>query len=113
MTPKDPREAKLPKWAQAELDRLRNSLQRLRDDFEEYADDTMPEDVSAVVNPYDEHPRPAARERETVRFLLDGLDGYRWIDVKVTGREVEVMGSTGLRIVPHVTNRLALSLTRD
>lgn len=111
--PADPREARLPKWAQAELARLRNDLRRVREDFEEYADGAMPEDVTAVVNPYDEHPRPAARDRETVRFLLDGLDGYRWIDVRVDGRSVDVMGSTGLRITPHVTNRLHLSLTRD
>ena len=109
----DPREAKLPKWAQAELASLRDKLADLKDDFEEYADKAMPSDVSAVVNPYDTHPRPAAREGETVRFLLDGLGGFRYIDVRVTDRDLDVMGSTGLRIAPAVTNHLTLSLTTD
>lgn len=109
----DPREARLPKWAQGELASLRRALQELREDFEEYADGAMPEDVVAVVNPYDEHPRPAAREGEKIRFLLDGLGGFRWVDVTASEREIEVLASAGLQIVPVVTNRLVLSLTRD
>ena len=113
MTPTDPREARLPKWAQGVLADLRRDLTRVREDFEEFADTAMPEDASAVVNPYDRHPRLAAREGERVRFLLDGLDGYRYVDVYVLDGGLDVMGSTGLRIVPHVTNHLHLSLTRD
>lgn len=113
MTPADPREARLPKWAQGELAALRDRLRRVREDFEEYADQAMPEDVVAVTNPFDEHPRLAARPGERVRFLLDGLDGYRYVDVDVRGRELAVFASDGLRIAPHVTNHLTLSLTRD
>lgn len=112
----DPREAKLPKWAQAELASLRRTIRDLREDFEEYADQTLdPDRHVVVVNPFDEHPKPVAEEGQAVRFYLDAYDGYRYIDVSVPrgAKEVEVLASSGLRIVPHVTNRLTLSLTRD
>lgn len=113
MTPADPREARLPKWAQGELASLRDRLRRVKEDFEEFADTATTDDVVAVANPNAAHPRPAARQGETVRFLLDGVDGFRWIDVTVHDREIEVLAATGLVITPHVTNRLTLSLNRD
>lgn len=116
-TPTDPREARLPKWAQAELASLRRRIADLKDDFEEYADAALDRDRHVVVTgAYGEHPKPVAEAGEAVRFYLDGFDGYRWIDVTVPSdgaREVEVMASAGLRIAPHVTNRLTLTLTRD
>lgn len=112
----DPREARLPKWAQAELDRLRREVTRIREDFEEYADATLDPNVHDVVTgAYNEHPKPVASAGEDVRFYLSGCGGHRWIDVRVNPGEptLRVMASSGLRIEPHVTNHLTLSLTRD
>lgn len=68
--PTDPREAKLPKWVQAELERLRKANDDLAADFEEFADEATPDDADAVANPFDKHPRLAARRGETVRFKM-------------------------------------------
>lgn len=106
----DPREAKLPKWVQAEFARLRRALDDVRADFEEYADKEMPEDAVAVANPYDEHPRLAARKGEEVRFTLGA---YRHVDVKLDefDRSLVVRGSAGVRIEPLASNHFRLTVT--
>jgi hypothetical protein len=105
MTAQDPREAKLPKWTQELLASLRRELADVRADFEEYADKEMPDDAVAVANPYDEHPRLAARKGETVRFTLGP---WTHVDIEVQDDELEVSGSAGVSIQPHMSNHLTL-----
>jgi hypothetical protein len=106
----DPREAKLPKWAQAAFADLRDELRRVREDFDEFADDATPANADAVANPYDEHPRLAARKGETVRFnLRRGA-----IDLKIDHYDssLEVLASQGrpLAVLPKTSNHLVLTL---
>jgi hypothetical protein len=110
----DPREARLPKWAQGELADLRRTIRDLREDFEEYADKALDEDRHVVVaKPYDTHPIPVGFERDVVRFYLDGFGGFRWLDVSVRDGVLDLTGATGLRLTPHASNHLTASLDRD
>ncbi|WP_036959207.1 DUF7239 family protein [Promicromonospora kroppenstedtii] len=103
----DPREAKLPKWVQAELERLRSKLDDLAADFEEYADKEMPDDAVAVANPYDEHPRLAARKGEQVQFKLGG---YRHVIAEVDPYDgsLVLQASQSVRIEPLASNHVRL-----
>lgn len=108
--PRDPREAKLPKWTQELLADLRRDLVRVKEDFEEYASEATPEDADALANPYDEHPRLAARRGETVRFnLRRGA-----VDVKVDHFDgsLELLAADGrtVAIVPKTSNHLLITL---
>lgn len=103
----DPREAKLPKWVQAELAALRRKLDDLAADFEEYADKEMPDDAVAVANPYDEHPRLAARKGEQVQFKLGG---YRHVIAEVDPYDgsLVLQASQSVRIEPLASNHVRL-----
>lgn len=103
----DPREAKLPKWTQDLLANLRRELDDVRAAFEEYADKEMPADAVAVANPYDEHPRLAARPGEAVRFRLSP---WKHVDVEVRDGELDVTGSAPVSVQPHVANYLTITV---
>lgn len=106
----DPREAKLPKWTQELIAGLRRELAEVREDFEEYADKEMPDDAVAVANPYDEHPRLAARPGEAVRFKLGA---WHHVDIEVRDGELDVLGSSAVALRPHVSNHVTISIPRD
>lgn len=108
----DPREAKLPKWTQELLATLRRDLDNLTADFEEYADKEMPDDAIAVANPYDEHPRLAARKGEEVRFTLPRGE-YIEISIDTYDGALVVRASRPVDIRPTASNHLTLSVPRD
>jgi hypothetical protein len=108
MTAQDPREAKLPKWTQELLANLRCELADVRADFEEYADKEMPDDAVAVANPYDEHPRLAARKGEQVRFSL-GMGRYVTAEVSSQEGALVLQGSSRVLIEPLASNHLRLT----
>ena len=91
--------AKLPRWAQEEIRALETQLRRARDAAEELSDPN----AEAYTNPYG-FPKPVARKGEPVRFVFDGIEGHRWIDVRRRGDALELMASSGLVIAPRVTN---------
>jgi hypothetical protein len=103
----DPREAKLPKWTQELLASLRRELDDVRADFEEYADKEMPADAVAVANPYDEHPRLAARKGEVVEFRL-GRGRTVTADVDPYDGALLLHGSAGVLIDPTTSNDVRL-----
>lgn len=107
----DPREAKLPKWTQELLANLRRELDDVRADFEEYADKEMPDDAVAVANPYDEHPRLAARKGETIEFRLGG--GRRVVlSVDEYDGALVLEGSEAVHIEPCAANSVRVVLER-
>lgn len=110
--PRDPREAKLPKWTQELIADLRRDLVLLKEDFEEFADETTPEDADAVANPFDEHPRLAARRGETVRFALRR---GQHLDARVDHYDgsVELLASRTLSVRPKSGNVVVLSVDAD
>lgn len=108
----DPREAKLPKWTQEVLAGLRRDLENMKADFEEYADKEMPDDAVAVANPWDEHPRLAARKGEAVRFKLAA---YRHVDISIDDYDgsLVVQASARVSVTPQAANHLLISVERD
>ena len=105
----DPREERLPKYAQRRLDALRRRVRDLEISLEERK--PGPE-IRVVTQPYADYPKPVGGERASVRFYLDAFDGHRWIDARLEGDALEITGWSGLQIVPHVSNRLTLRSTR-
>lgn len=106
----DPREAKLPKWAQAAFSDLRDELRRVKADFAEFADDATPDDADALANPYDKHPRLAARRGEVVQFKL--RRGAIDVSVDRFDGTLELLAAEGqpLALEPKTSNRIVVSL---
>lgn len=111
----DPREAKLPRWAQDRLQRLRNRA--LRETA--YADaallDTDPEGSSAVMHPYEKIPVGLGKHAE-VRFKLGPHATRDYIDVRV-GRGYDegkllLHAGDGLLIEPQSSNYLKVLVGR-
>lgn len=70
----DPREAKLPRWARDELDRLRRELRDLREET-----DASRPDSRVFLDPY--HTRVPLGPDPHIRWVLDPNDSDDWIDV--------------------------------
>ena len=75
----DTRMARLPKWAQDEIQRLENSNAYLRKKLE-----AGPEDSNTFVQSHT-HPSTPLGESPTIRFVLSDED--EWIDIEVTPTE--------------------------
>lgn len=105
----DPREDRLPKWASRRLDSLRRRVRDLEISLEERK--PGPE-IRVVTQPYAEHPKPVGGENAIVRFYLDRLDGYRYVDVRLDGEALYVAGSSGLVYRPGASNTVHLSTIR-
>lgn len=105
----DPREAKLPKWAQAELRSLRHRLDEARDAIAEVE---MDREIVVVTEPYGLAPKPVAKENEAVRFFLEGYDSWKWLDVSVRDGRAHLMGSSGLTLRPNASNTLDVEVSR-
>ena len=109
----DPREARLPVWAQGLIGRLRREVEDERRRADEARGSGGPEDTDTVIDPYDDVPIRLPKG-ERVRFLV-GRDHYEWIDCQVLhhatlGRVVQVMAGTSLVVHPSVTNVVYLGV---
>lgn len=97
---RDPREEKLPRWAQQELDRLRRKVADAERLAEEARLATKPEESDAILYPYDEV--PVGLGRALVRFLLGG-DAY--VDARVVHGSLELMtDAPGVLVRPRAAN---------
>lgn len=101
----DPREDKLPKWAQVELRMLRMRLQEAEDRERMNAGEIS--DPVVFIRPYSDIPHPVARAHEPVLFRI----GDSRITIKVSTRErkpvLEVTAYNGrLKITPQASNAL-------
>lgn len=103
---KDPREEKLPRWAQDTLKSLRRQVevQKMRADDARKAGG--PDDTDTIVDPYDATPI-RLRKGEQVRFLV-GPEEYQWIDCSVqkrgNGMVVRALSGDSLIIYPSTSN---------
>lgn len=118
MTP-DPREAKLPAWAQQQLTNLRRVAQTLRVDLDRALDASGPEDSDVVINPYGNirlgtGPQGLG-ERPDVRMFLKGVDkGRAYLDARVEDERrqwIRVTGSDRLIILSESSNVVRISTT--
>lgn len=110
----DPREDRLPKWAQDQLLRLRAKVDELTDRISQMTNVETPTRV--VVGPGDlrgEMPLLFAPTRERVRFNIgpESSPGEVWMDVRLLptlGRtelwSIEIMASGPISFHPRVTN---------
>lgn len=102
----DPRETKLPIWAQKELARLRRKVEDAERRATEARLSNGPEDSDTLLDPYDETPIRLPRGTK-VRFVLG--KSYDYVDVQILRRReegpyVELMGQQQLVIRPQVSN---------
>lgn len=101
----DVREARLPKWARQELDRLRR---KLRDQERRLTPDPTNGKAVVFTDHYD-NPRPVAELGEWVRFYLDDEKDRNYIDVRVnTHGEMQLMGSDSLMVRCQASNTAAV-----
>lgn len=105
--------AKLPKWAQREIEVLQMRHDELSDRLK-----GLQEPSRIWVDPYDEHRIPVEDRRSGVRFLLTdepvedpGGRRHPYIDVRINPGDragdppcLELMASHGITIAPQVSN---------
>jgi hypothetical protein len=109
----DPREQRLPRWAQQELAHLRSQLKTAQTNLRE-AYGARP-GATAVVNPYDEARPVAWGPYDTIRFTTDGspYDPERdqpYIDVRFTDSALRVQASSMLIVRPWASNVAHISV---
>lgn len=104
----DPREERLPKWAQADMRALRRMVEHAERVAEEARLATKPDETHVVINPYQD--TIGLPERESVRFFIEAP--HRWIDVQWRGEYVEIMGSSALTLTGQASNVMRASVAR-
>jgi hypothetical protein len=102
--------AKLPRWAKHEIEKLRSDILSLESQL---AKAIGVEPTRVMVNPYSsmmgrEH-QCYLQERETIRFAF----GKRYLDVRLMGDTVEVMGDSAISIHPRAANVVWIAATDD
>lgn len=105
----DPREDRLPKWAQETLRRYREDIDDLRRALDE-AKGVDPRHPVAVRDPYGEAVPVAWDRYDSVRFFLRNTGNQsQWIDVRRarTG-EIEVVASSAIHIRMQASNVMYL-----
>jgi hypothetical protein len=104
---RDPREPRLPKWAQAELATLRRELDVERQRNEELRG-AIPE-TDTFVRDYGREDRPLPKGSR-VAFHLKPDTGHirRSVIVHVEGDRLEVQGDYGLVVYPRASNSVRL-----
>jgi hypothetical protein len=102
----DPREPKLPKWAQEELRNLRNKLETEKRRADEARIGNGGPDSDTFIDPYDEVPIRLGRETRINFVLGDKFQEYFDVQIKRYHGDVylEVHGGTGMVITPQVSN---------
>jgi hypothetical protein len=97
----DPREARLPKWAQAELSSLRRKLEVEEKRNAELRGQVGETNIHVQNYGSDDQPIPKGA---AVKFQTDDKRWDSHITVRVEGRSLWLHGGRGLVIHPHVSN---------
>ncbi len=120
----DPREEKLPRWAQESLKSLRAQVvaaNKARDDARQ---EHGPTDSDTILDPYHPAGPIALPKGERVRFIVgdtpEGLVDRAWVDAQVarqtfrdgsTDRWLEVMAGDTLAVSPQSSNVIRIRVT--
>ncbi|WP_328546766.1 hypothetical protein [Streptomyces platensis] len=99
----DARESRLPKWAQEELRRLRQSLAVERKRAAELRGEVGETNVHVQNYGSDDQPLPSGA---SVKFHLDPEVWNQYITVRVESGQLWLHGGGSLVIHPHVSNAL-------
>lgn len=113
----DPREERLPKWAQEMIQDARRRTERAEKARDKARQGTDPQGSRAVRYFYDEIPLGLGA-RPNVRFTLEpGGYGhsYRYVDVRISesDRRVEIMGGRSIHIEPVSSNVVHIWVRED
>ncbi|MEU9560328.1 DUF7239 family protein [Streptomyces fumanus] len=106
----DPREARLPKWAQEELSRLRRSLVQAEARNAELRGKVGKTNTHVQNFGQDDQPLPNG---STVRFQLRSDHWDQYVSARVERGRLSLLGGRSLLVLPHVSNALYLSLRDD
>jgi len=98
--PKDPREDKLPQWAQRQLDTLRRDVEHHRQQLKELA--ALKGGV-IFRDPY-LRPTPVAGVNDLLRVKLDDRDLGDYLEFRWTGDWLDVRSSRSLVVQPQSSN---------
>jgi len=105
----DPREARLPRWAQRELQSLRIKLQSTSTALAK-AHGLVPGAV-AVRDPHHDAV-PVAWPTDTIRFFMAGSE-YPYVDVRLYERGVlDVRSSEAIAVIPQASNVVRVQVAR-
>ena len=97
--------AKLPKWAQQELQRLEQDLAHAEEKLA-----AGPEDSNTFADPYADAARPLGRDT-TVEFRF-GPETSEKIQVRIDGDKLYVYGGDSLAIAPRSSNAIYVKAER-
>lgn len=120
--PVNPREAKLPHWAQYSLARARREAAEARAALAAVTNNSP---TNVVVDPYAEKFGNRGRTHQyivasqTIRFAIsddpnqgDAREAHDYIDVLLEPGGLNVMASNAVLIQPHVSNSITIRLAR-
>lgn len=102
----DPREERLPKWAQPELRSLRRKLEVAEQEAEALRGNVGETDVH--VQNYTSHDQPLPKGAQIKFRLGDRYDEY--VTVRIEGDRLSLNGGRFLTIHPHVSNAFSVSV---
>ncbi len=99
----DDRETRLPKWAQEKLADARRRVESAERSANKARLATNPADTNTVIDPYADIPIGLPKNAN-VRFLLGDERRRSYVDVRVDGDAVHVMGGGMLAVMPKSGN---------
>lgn len=108
----DPREAGLPKWAQAKLAEARRRVEMAERVARDARLATRPEESDAVLDQYGDVPVGLGKAPE-VTFRLAGKETVTVRQRRGEPGVLEVSGSSSLAIRPQVSNVVTVAVGRD
>lgn len=110
----DPREDKLPKWAQVHIDNLRRTAERATDELDAFRSGTYgPADTDTYSDSYRDQERLNLPKGGTIAFVL-GYDHNDEIRARVRyDGELEIQGLGAITVEPQASNVVVVKLKRS
>jgi hypothetical protein len=106
------KEARLPKWAQAELASLRHRLADAEEERDELREGIVgPADTDTHADPYG--PSPINLPKGGLISFRIGHGEEDIVRARVVDEGLEVMGLTGVAVIPRASNHVVIGVRRD
>lgn len=106
------KEARLPKWAQAELASLRRRLDLAEDERDDLREGLFgPDDTDTKADPYGSVPVNLPKG-VTVEFRI-GYGQEDLVRARVTDEGLNINGNVGIVVLPKATNDVVIGVRRD
>lgn len=106
------KEARLPKWAQAELASLRRDLELAEEERDELREGFAgPEDTDTYADPYG--PSPINLPKGGIIAFRIGYGPEDIVHARVTDEGLDLNGMRGLVAIPRASNCFVIGVRRD